>query len=139
MKTTTTTDTGVMPFYFGLVTAKFYETWDFYTEGLGFRTWEEDDHYVVLAHSSGARLSILRHETNEQHAELVSATDGRGLWLNLEVADVDAMYEQLCAAGVPVVQPLEAGPRGARFFVVRDPNGVLLRVARVRAGLEIAI
>jgi uncharacterized glyoxalase superfamily protein PhnB len=81
----------------------------------------------------------LRHETDEQHAELVSATEGRGFWLNLEVADVDAMYERLCAAGVLVVQPLEAGPRGTRFFVVRDPNGVLIRVARAQTGLEIAI
>ena len=117
-------------FYFGLVTAKFFETWDFYTERLGFRTLEEDDHRVVLAHSSGARLEVLRHETDEQHAELVSAADGRGFWLNLDVADVVAMYQSLREADISVVQPLAAGPRGARFFTVHDPNGVLIRIAR---------
>jgi catechol 2,3-dioxygenase-like lactoylglutathione lyase family enzyme len=118
------------PFYVGLVTAKFYETWDFYTEQLGFRTVDESDAQVRLVHPSGAQLGIMRHETHEQHAELVSATDGRGIWLNLDVADVDAEYRRLSAARVPVVQPLEAGPSGARFFTIRDPNGVLICIAR---------
>ena len=139
MKTETVSHTDVMPFYFGLVTAKFYETWDFYTERLGFRTLDEDDHYVLLAHPSGAGLRILRHETDEQHAELVSATDGRGFWLNLEVADVDAIYEALSAANVPGLAPLDTGQRGARFFTVRDPNGVLIRIARRLPGLGNAI
>jgi len=118
-------------FYFGLVTAKFFETWDFYTERLGFRTLAEDDHRVVVGHPSGARLEILRHETDEQHAELVSAADGRGFWLNLDVADVDALYQSLREANISVVQTLTAGPRGALFFTVYDPNGVLIRIARV--------
>jgi len=120
-------------FSFGLVTAKLYDTWAFYTEHLGFRTWAESDDLVQLVHESGARLNIMRHETNEQHAELVSATDGRGVWLNLDIVDVDVAYERLCADGVSLVQPLTAGPRGARFFTVRDPNGVLIRVARAHA------
>lgn len=118
-------------YHAGIVTAKFYETWDFYTELLGFRTIEEDDHHVLLRHPSGAGLKILRHETNEQHAELVSATDGRGFWLNLDIADVDAVHELMAASSTPGVEPLEVGPRG-RFFTVRDPNGVLIRIARAQ-------
>ena len=118
-----------MPFYFGLVTSKFYETWDFYTERLGFRTLDEDDHRVLLVHSSGAGLMVLRHETEEQYAELVSATDGRGFWLNLDVADVEALYQSLCEGNVAVVRPLAVGLRGSRSFTVRDPNGVLICIA----------
>jgi catechol 2,3-dioxygenase-like lactoylglutathione lyase family enzyme len=132
METATTSVAIAGSFYFGLVTARFYETWDFYTERLGFRTLDEDDHRVLLGHPSGVRLGILRHETDEQHAELVSATDGRGFWLNLDVADVDAMYQSLSEVNVLGVQPLAAGPRGARFFTVHDPNGVLIRIARAQ-------
>lgn len=128
-----TTTTSAALFAFGLVTAKFYDTWAFYTEHLGFRTWAETDDLVQLVHESGARLDIMRDETNREHAELVSAADGRGVWLNLGVVDIDAEYERLRAAGVPLVQPLTAGPRGARSFTVRDPNGVLIRFARAHA------
>lgn len=131
MDTAAMTRTVAEVFYFGLVTAKFFETWDFYTERLGFHTLDEDDHRVLLGHPSGARLGILRHETDELHAELVGATDGRGFWLNLEVGDVDAMYASLREANVAIAQPIAAGPGGSRYFTVYDPNGVLIRIARV--------
>jgi len=130
-----TTATLAASFAFGLVTAKFYEMWDFYTEQLGFRTLEQTDDLVVLVHGSGVRLEIMRHETNEQHAELVSATDGRGIWLNLDVVDVDAEYERLRAVGVPMVRPLAVGLRRARFFVVGDPSGVLIRISAAMTSL----
>lgn len=116
-------------FYLGLVTEKFFETWDFYTEQLGFRTLDESETCVLLMHPSGVRLEVLRHETNERHAELVSATDGRGFWLNVEVEDVDAEYQRLCAGGVQLVHPPESQPHGRRSFAVRDPNGVLICIA----------
>lgn len=116
-------------FYVGLVTERFFETWDFYTELLGFRTLDENETHVLLMHPSGVRLEILKHETNERHAELVSATDGRGFWLNLEVEDVDAEYERLCAGGVQLVHPPENQANGRRGFTVRDPNGVLICIA----------
>lgn len=115
-------------FCLGLVTAEFYETWDFYTEQLGFRTLDENGTSVLLVHPSGVRLEILLHETEERYAELVGATDGRGLWLNLEVEDVDAEHARLCVRGVQVLGAPGELPLGRRGFTVRDPNGVLIRV-----------
>lgn len=120
---------GGEPFYPSLVTEKFYETWDFYTEKLGFRTACECGAYVHLVHPSGAQLGVLRHEVDGPYAELVSATDGRGFWLNLEVADTDGEYARLCEAGVEIVTPVTDKPWGDRQFVVRDPNGVLIAIA----------
>lgn len=120
---------GTEPFYPSLVTSKFAETWEFYTERLGFRTECECDAYVHLAHPSGAQLGLLRHEIDGHYAELVSATDGRGFWLNLDVADADAEHARLHATGVEIVTPLEDKPWGDRQFVVRDPNGVLISIA----------
>jgi catechol 2,3-dioxygenase-like lactoylglutathione lyase family enzyme len=121
--------TGGEPFYPSLVTANFYETWDFYTSMLGFRTVCESDFYVQLAHPGGAQLGVLRHELDGPSPELVGATNGRGFWLNLDVADADAEHARLLRAGVEIALPLEDKPWGDRQFVVRDPNGVLIAIA----------
>ncbi|HEY0944301.1 MAG TPA: VOC family protein [Opitutaceae bacterium] len=115
-------------FYPGIVTARFYETWDFYTTHLGFRTMLESDYYVQLVHASGAQLGILRQELDGSPAELVSPTDGRGFWLGIDVADADAECARLRAAGVEIVHPPEDKPWGERHCVVRDPNGVLILI-----------
>ena len=120
---------GGQPFYPGVVTAKFFETWDFYTAQLGFRTVCECDFYVQLAHPGGAQIAVLRHELDGPTPELVSATDGRGFWLNLDVADADAEHARLVVAGVDVVAPPTDKPWGDRQFVIRDPNGVLISIA----------
>lgn len=41
----------------------------------------------------------------------------------LEVADVDALHEQLTKKGVPISDPLVLQWWGDRTFKVRDPNG----------------
>lgn len=120
---------GGEPFYPSLVTGKFYETWDFYTTYLGFRTVHESDHYVHLVHECGAQLGVLREELDGLLAELVSATDGRGFWLNLDVADADAEHDRLRKAGAEIVEPLADKPWGDRQFIVRDPNGVLVAIS----------
>jgi len=116
-------------FYPGIVTGRFYDTWDFYTTHLGFRTVTECDFYVQLAHPTGAQISVLRHETDGLVRELVSATDGRGVWLNLDVVDADAEHRRLVKAGVEIAVPLENTSWGDRQFIVRDPNGVLISIA----------
>jgi catechol 2,3-dioxygenase-like lactoylglutathione lyase family enzyme len=116
-------------FYPGIVTARFYETWDFYTTHLGFRTVTECDFYVQLYHPTGAQIAVLRHEVDGPVKELVSATDGRGVWLNLDVIDADAEHRRLVEAGVEVACPLENTSWGDRQFIVRDPNGVLISIA----------
>jgi catechol 2,3-dioxygenase-like lactoylglutathione lyase family enzyme len=118
-------------FYPGMVTSKFYETWDFYTSMLNFRTINECDAYVQLQHASGAQLGILRQETDGVPAELISCVEGRGFWLSVHVPDADAEHERLDEHGVDIVETPADRPWGLRDFTVRDPNGVLVRVAHV--------
>lgn len=124
-------------FYPSVVTGRFFETWDFYTGHLGFRTVCENDVYVHLEHPGGAQLGVLREEIDGLPAELTGATSGRGFWLNIEVADADAEHARLAQAGLEIVEPVEDKPWGNRQFVVRDPNGVLIAIAhRIPAGAE---
>src|SRR5579883_468691 len=116
-------------FFPGLVTARFQETWNFYTEHLGFRTVAESPQYVHLVHPCGAQLAVLLHELDGDLPELISATDGHGFWLNLDVDDADEEYRRLSEQGVTMVQPPQDRPWGERAFVARDPNGILIFVA----------
>lgn len=113
-------------FHAGIVSARFYETWDFYTSVLGFRTLSENDGYVRLAHPDGAQLSVLQHELNGHWAEVVSATEGRGLWLTLTVDDAEAEFQRLLASGADVARAHRGAKWGDAACVVRDPNGVLI-------------
>lgn len=117
-------------FYPGIVTGHFYDTWDFYTTHLGFRTLAEHDTYVHLARPDGPQLGVLREETDGQESELICATRGTGFWLNLEVPNADEAYVRLKAAGIPIGHPPENKPWGERQFLVRDPNGVLIYLAQ---------
>ncbi|ACB77376.1 VOC family protein [Opitutus terrae] len=116
-------------FYPSVVTARFYETWDFYTTHLGFRTVCENDVYVHLVHPGGAQLGLLREELEGMPAELIGATNGHGFWLNVEVADADAEQLRLAREGVEIFEPAEDKPWGNRQLLVRDPNGVLIAIA----------
>ncbi|MBW8729249.1 MAG: VOC family protein [Inquilinus limosus] len=59
---------------------------------------------------------------------------GRGINLQIEVADVDALHVAVLASGAPIERPLEerwyrrdSVLLGQRQFVVQDPDGYLLR------------
>ena len=112
----------------GLVTAKFYETWDFYTAVLGFKTIKESDAFLQLQHPTGTLLNILRHEMDGPPSELIASADGRGFWLSLEVPDADSEYRRLEAMGVELPEEPQDRPWGERLFFLRDPNGVLVSV-----------
>lgn len=62
---------------------------------------------------------------------------GRGMNLQIEVDDVDAIHDTLVEAGVPIFLPVEereyrvgTGSVMVRQFVVADPDGYLLRLSQ---------
>lgn len=124
----TTDDFPVFPssFFAGVVTPRLYASWDFYTEQLGFRTIEEGEGSVHLLHPCGAQLLLLQEEIGTTPAALVSATDTRGFWLTLEVADVAAERERLTAARLPAEDLTVTRWWPAGSFAVRDPFGVMI-------------
>ncbi|MEM1262964.1 MAG: VOC family protein [Pseudomonadota bacterium] len=73
-------------------------------------------------------LAILQadHETIPESARGTI----QGLILNFEVDDVDAEFERLSAAGVPILKSLTDEAFGQRHFITHDPNGVIIDVIR---------
>lgn len=115
-------------FYPVLMTDRVAETAAFYQQHFDFRAVFAADWYVHLQSESdpAVNLAIL----DGDHGTIPEAARGRasGLLLNFEVADVDADYTRLKAAGLPILLDLRSEPFGQRHFITADPNGVLIDV-----------
>ncbi|WP_420033859.1 VOC family protein [Streptomyces sp. cg28] len=68
-----------------------------------------------------AQLTFLTHDATAPVVPDVSVELG-------SVADVDAAYEALRAAGAEIVHPLQDEDWGVRRFFVRDPQGRVVNV-----------
>ncbi|MEL6682983.1 MAG: VOC family protein [Pseudomonadota bacterium] len=103
-------------------------TAEFYKQHFDFRAAFEADWYVHLQSKAdpSVNLAILRadHETIPEQARGAS----KGMILNFEVEDVDAIDARLRSEGVPVAKPLISEPFGQRHAIYSDPNGVLIDV-----------
>jgi len=88
---------------------------------------------VMLRHESGYRIELLHRPSAVPGIEPdspVAAAGTRGYGhICMRVADVDAEYQRLLAAGAAVRRPPGPSPRaGGRFAWVADPEGNLIEV-----------
>ncbi len=122
-------------FHTGLVTRRFFESWAFYTERLGFRTADEGGDWVRLVHPSGGQLLLLQQETNAPVAELVSAVEPRGVWLTLDVPEPAMLAGELRDAGCEVEAIRENAGWGRGLWSLSDPDGVRIFLRRRETGV----
>lgn len=117
-------------FYPVLMTDAVADTADFYRQHFAFEAVFESDWYVHLQsrESEGVNLAILKgdHET----IPAVGRGQASGLLLNFEVEEVDALYADMRAAGLPVLLELRDEAFGQRHFITQDPNGVLIDIIK---------
>jgi catechol 2,3-dioxygenase-like lactoylglutathione lyase family enzyme len=102
----------------------------FYRRHFGFEALFEADWYVHLrsGEDETVNLAILRFDHHTIPAS--GRATSRGLLLNFEVEDVDAIHARLAAAGLPILLPLRDEEFGQRHFITADPNGVLIDVIK---------
>ena len=114
-----------MKFNAGIITPKVRESKDFYTRYLGFGVTFENEWFVLL-HSPGGNSSIsfLLPEQAAQQPLFRPAFGGQGVFLTVEVPDVDAEYRRIRSLGVPIAVELRDEPWGDRHFSLVDPNGI---------------
>ena len=109
----------------GVITPKLEETKAFYTGLLNFGITFENDFYVLLhTPNHQAALSFLQPDHSTQQPLFQPAFTGHGMYLTIEVENVDAVYSDLKAKGVDIVIELRDEPWGDRHFAIRDPNGI---------------
>jgi catechol 2,3-dioxygenase-like lactoylglutathione lyase family enzyme len=109
----------------GIVTGKLAESRQFYTEVLGFGITFENEFYLLM-HTPGrtAELSFLLPGHPSQQPLFQPAFEGKGLYLTIEVENVDEWYEKLRQKGVEIHITMRTEPWGDKHFAIQDPNGV---------------
>lgn len=106
----------------GIVTQRLAESKAFYMR-LGFELVFENDWYVLLQ-LNGQELAFMQPDLDFQKPVFRREHAGSGLWLTIELDDVDAAFEKVKASGVAIeFEPLDE-PWGDRHFAVLDPNGI---------------
>ena len=109
----------------GIITNKIEETKAFYTQTLGFGITFENDFYLLMhTPNQQAELSFLLPNHPSQKPIFQAPFNGKGMYLTIEVADVDALYQEIKAKGVDIAIELRDEPWGDRHFAIVDPNGI---------------
>jgi catechol 2,3-dioxygenase-like lactoylglutathione lyase family enzyme len=109
----------------GIITSKLAESKAFYTGILGMEVTFENEFYLLL-HTPGnqASISFLLPDHPSQQALFHESFQGQGMYLTIEVDDVDKMYKEIKQKGVEIKIDIRDEPWGDRHFAITDPNGV---------------
>ncbi len=112
-----------MKLWSGIITERVKESRDFYCTHFGATIlWEED--WFVLLQLGESELGFLLPNQPSQAPIFRPAFQGQGLWITIEIPDVDAEHERLSKRGLPIALPLRDEPWGDRHFALVDPNGI---------------
>ena len=115
----------------GVITQKLKETKTFYTEKLGFGVTFENEFYLLLhTPDRTSEISFLLPNHPSQQPLFKKPFEGSGIYLTIEVEDVDKVYAEVKKKGVPIVIELRDEPWGDRHFAITDPNGVGIDIVK---------
>ncbi len=109
----------------GIITNKLQETKKFYTEILDFGVSFENEFYLLLhTPNQSAEISFLLPYHPTQKPIFQSGFNGKGVYLTIEVEDVDKVYKGIMKKGVQMEIEIRDEPWGDRHFAIKDPNGI---------------
>ncbi len=111
-----------------ITTDKLETTKDFYEKYLELVVTFDSDWYISMRtpHEPFFELALLDYK----HPSLPEAFQHptSGVLINLEVGDVDTVYDRFGSLGIETVLDIRSEEWGQRHFIVQDPNGVLIDV-----------
>ena len=109
----------------GIITEKLAESKAFYTQVLQFGVTFENDFYLLLhTPNQEAEISFLLPNHPSQQPLFQKSFTQQGVYLTIEVENVDDYYYKLKEQGVPIAIDLREEPWGDRHFAIVDPNGI---------------
>lgn len=118
----------------GIITDKIQESKAFYTELLGFTVTFENEFYLLLGEGDQPSvLSFLLPNHPTQQALFQPAFQGQGMYLTIEVDDVDAVYEEVVKKNIKIEVDIRNEPWGDRHFAIKDPNGIGIDIVKYSA------
>jgi len=115
----------------GILTEKLAESKAFYAENLGFGTTFENEVYLLM-HTPGreSEISFLLPNHPTQNPFFHQAFAGKGMYLTIEVENVDAIYEKIKDKGIEIKVEIRDEPWGDRHFAIEDPNGIGIDIVK---------
>ena len=109
----------------GIITEKLAESKAFYTQVLQFGVTFENDFYLLLhTPNQEAEISFLLPNHPSQQPIFQKPFTQQGVYLTIEVENVDEYYHKLKEQGVPIAIAFREEPWGDRHFAIIDPNGI---------------
>jgi catechol 2,3-dioxygenase-like lactoylglutathione lyase family enzyme len=115
----------------GIITTKLVESKAFYTNNLGFGVTFENEFYLLLHTPNGeSEISFLLPNHPSQQPFFHKSFLGEGMYLTIEVDDVDQLFNELKTKGVPIKIEIRNEPWGDRHFAIEDPNGIGIDIVK---------
>lgn len=115
----------------GIITTKLAESKAFYTNNLGFGVTFENEFYLLMHTPNGeAEISFLLPNHPSQQPFFHKPFLGQGMYLTIEVDEVDQLFNELKTKGVPIKIELRNELWGDRHFAIEDPNGIGIDIVK---------
>lgn len=115
----------------GIITEKLAETKTFYIDVLGFGVTFENDFYLLLhTPNKESEISFLLPNHPSQQALFHKSFQGQGMYLTIEVENVDKIYQEMKQKGIVIEIDIRDEPWGDRHFAIQDPNGIGIDIVR---------
>jgi catechol 2,3-dioxygenase-like lactoylglutathione lyase family enzyme len=124
-QSTATSKNNRMKLNAGIITSRLTATKAFYKDNLGFGISFENDFYILMhTPDHSAEISFLLPGHTSQQPLFQRPFQGQGMYLTIEVEDVDQFYKTIKAKGVAIKIDIRDEPWGDRHFAIEDPNGI---------------
>lgn len=121
----------------GILTEKLSETKYFYTQNLNFQIKFENEFLLIFKTPNGKdTLSFLLPNHPTQHPFFHKPFLGEGMYLTIEVDDVDRIYDNIKGLDVEIKVDIRDEPWGERHFAIEDPNGIGIDIVKYLKPLE---
>ncbi|ACP20981.1 hypothetical protein Aasi_1686 [Candidatus Amoebophilus asiaticus 5a2] len=115
----------------GIITKKMSETKSFYTTLFNFGVTFENEFYLLLhTPNHESEISFLLPNHPSQQPLFHKPFQGQGVYLTIEVDDVDKVYNELKEKNIPIRIELRDEPWGDRHFAIEDPNGIGIDIVK---------
>lgn len=107
------------------------ETKEFYTGVLNFGVTFENEFYLLL-HTPGkeSEISFLLPDHPSQQPFFQKPFKNEGVYLTIEVDDIDSIYKEIKAKGVEIKIDIRNEPWGDIHFAIQDPNGIGIDIVK---------
>ena len=118
-------------FRFTYFTNKYQDTFDFFADQLEFNcifSWDRDENDKGALFNAGAGIIEFLQLPNDERL-FNDGLDHRppvGSFMCIQVWDVEKLFGQYKAKGIPFKQEVTNQPWGHKSFSITDPNGVVL-------------